>query len=624
VALTVNGTIVAATTYGPGSTPESVAAGLTASGSGATVVAVGNVLYIEGTTSGNDSSYSVTSTSLAGFNPPSFSGSPASGDLEGAVTTGGVPVYNYSIPEPSNSSCSSLSSGFGYDCEGNVLNYSDSVMGTWSAVNNGTSGYTSLNQLASATLTPAGYTGALQMNWSYDSFGNRTSENFSGNTNLSVPTGSSATYNTNNQVQSTSLMLGGPLGYDLAGNVVQDNQNKYFYDPEGRICEVQNLLTGTMTGYLYDAEGNRVAKGIVQAWGSCDPAANGFQVSTETDEVLGQSGEQMAELAMDANGIMAWQHTNVWAAGNLIGTYDNNGLHFYFDDWLGTRRAQTDYEGNIEQTCFSLPYGNGESCKPFPTEHLFTGKERDAESGLDYFGARYYASSMGRFMSPDYDEAEDDPEPVPYADLENPQTLNLYAYGRNNPLGGVDVDGHDGPGLLSQVVTDADQFVSDVWAEGVASGWLPAAGAGGISLGGAATGGIGVIGGAMLFPKDLDPGELTPAQQAAYAAQAKDDDDKEHTKDARPSTKGKHEKGRARNKKDKGGEKGDKRRQANGMFPRKPPGGTNPKGGWPPKPGPGGLPLIFLLPNSDDNSSVTTTQGPATPCGGSTGNPCPK
>ena len=65
-----------------------------------------------------------------------------------------------------------------------------------------------------------------------------------------------------------------------------------------------------------------------------------------------------------------------------------------------------------------------------------TGKERDTESGNDYFGARYYASSMGRFMSPDYDEAEDDPEPVPYADLENPQTLNLYAYGRNNPLGG--------------------------------------------------------------------------------------------------------------------------------------------------------------------------------------------
>jgi len=71
----------------------------------------------------------------------------------------------------------------------------------------------------------------------------------------------------------------------------------------------------------------------------------------------------------------------------------------------------------------------------------FTGKERDAESGNDYFGARYYGSSMGRFMSPDWSAKE---EPVPYAKLDNPQTLNLYAYMRNNPLAGVDADGHDG------------------------------------------------------------------------------------------------------------------------------------------------------------------------------------
>jgi RHS repeat-associated protein len=70
---------------------------------------------------------------------------------------------------------------------------------------------------------------------------------------------------------------------------------------------------------------------------------------------------------------------------------------------------------------------------------LFTGKERDTESGNDYFGARYYASSMGRFMSPDWSAKV---EPVPYSKLDDPQSLNLYAYVRNNPLGGVDADGH--------------------------------------------------------------------------------------------------------------------------------------------------------------------------------------
>jgi RHS repeat-associated protein len=71
--------------------------------------------------------------------------------------------------------------------------------------------------------------------------------------------------------------------------------------------------------------------------------------------------------------------------------------------------------------------------------YLSTGKERDSESGNDYFGARYYSSSMGRWMSPDWSAKA---EPVPYAKLDNPQSLNLYAYMRNNPLGGIDTNGH--------------------------------------------------------------------------------------------------------------------------------------------------------------------------------------
>jgi RHS repeat-associated protein len=68
-----------------------------------------------------------------------------------------------------------------------------------------------------------------------------------------------------------------------------------------------------------------------------------------------------------------------------------------------------------------------------------TGKERDSESGLDYFGARYYASNMGRWMSPDW---ADKPEAVPYSDLSNPQSLNLYGYVNNNPLSKADKDDH--------------------------------------------------------------------------------------------------------------------------------------------------------------------------------------
>ena len=69
----------------------------------------------------------------------------------------------------------------------------------------------------------------------------------------------------------------------------------------------------------------------------------------------------------------------------------------------------------------------------------YTGKERDAESGNDYFGARYYSSAMGRWMSPDWSAKV---EPVPYAELDDPQTLNLYSYVGNNPLTKSDPDGH--------------------------------------------------------------------------------------------------------------------------------------------------------------------------------------
>jgi RHS repeat-associated protein len=72
--------------------------------------------------------------------------------------------------------------------------------------------------------------------------------------------------------------------------------------------------------------------------------------------------------------------------------------------------------------------------------YKFTGKERDTESGNDYFGARYYGSSMGRFMSPDYDQL---PDTVPYADFSNPQSLNLYAYAGNSPVSSADANGHD-------------------------------------------------------------------------------------------------------------------------------------------------------------------------------------
>jgi len=99
----------------------------------------------------------------------------------------------------------------------------------------------------------------------------------------------------------------------------------------------------------------------------------------------------------------------------------------------------------VIETRTDTPYGMNTSCTGTDVSPMhFTGKQKDTESGNDYFGARYLASgtNLGRFMTPDW---ASDGSPVPYAKLDNPQTLNLYVYLRNNPLNTIDPDGHEPP-----------------------------------------------------------------------------------------------------------------------------------------------------------------------------------
>src|SRR6266481_6090091 len=91
----------------------------------------------------------------------------------------------------------------------------------------------------------------------------------------------------------------------------------------------------------------------------------------------------------------------------------------------------------------------------------FTGQYRDADTAanLDYFGARYYSNTVGRFMTPDW---AGKPTTVPYAKFGDPQTLNLYSYVENAPINEIDADGHNPPspgGGLN--LSGAEQTCSD-------------------------------------------------------------------------------------------------------------------------------------------------------------------
>ena len=109
------------------------------------------------------------------------------------------------------------------------------------------------------------------------------------------------------------------------------------------------------------------------------------------------------------------------------------GTHYYHSDHLGSSTVLTDDNGDKVQEVFYYPFGEIHSISMSDiTDYLYTGKEWDAETGLYYYGARYYDPKLARFISADTIV----PEPF------HPQSFNRYAYARNNPIVLVDLDGH--------------------------------------------------------------------------------------------------------------------------------------------------------------------------------------
>jgi RHS repeat-associated protein len=88
-------------------------------------------------------------------------------------------------------------------------------------------------------------------------------------------------------------------------------------------------------------------------------------------------------------------------------------------------------------------------------DYKFNGKERDPDMGVYDFGARFFQDGIARFYSPDWSATV---EPVPYAKLNNPQSLNLYTYVLDNPLSFRDADGHE---LGADTLQEVQKITSD-------------------------------------------------------------------------------------------------------------------------------------------------------------------
>lgn len=251
-----------------------------------------------------------------------------------------------------------------------------------------------------------------------DAWGNLT--NVSGVTGKGGAGGFACPANTQNQLTACSLT------YDAAGNVTNNSGAAYTYDAENRIVNAGGAT------YLYDGDGNRVAR-VFSTGNLYWRDLNGNTLLEDSD-----GGTNLREY--------------IYFNGQRVARRDvtSNTVHYMFSDHLGSTSLITDALGTMS-SCNGYTSGQFESdYYPYGGEipicaglgdqnYKFDAKERDAETGLDYFGARHYASSLGRFMIPDWAAK---PTDVPYANFGNPQSLNLYSYVENNPTTLGDVDGH--------------------------------------------------------------------------------------------------------------------------------------------------------------------------------------
>lgn len=216
-----------------------------------------------------------------------------------------------------------------------------------------------------------------------------------------TPSGPS-NFNANNQ-----LLIQGS-GYDPAGNQTAIGGFTFAYDHEGRVKT--STLSSIATTYTYDGLGRRVSK-------STGTAPN---IVTTT-------------FVYDASGNLAAEYGGAPSS--------QEGPRYLTTDHLGSTRLVTKQDQTPDRRIDYLPFGEfipatvggrTTAMKYEATETLaaltqrFTGKERDGETGLDYFGARYLSTAQGRFTSPD----------IPLIDQQpgDPQSWNLYSYVRNNPL----------------------------------------------------------------------------------------------------------------------------------------------------------------------------------------------
>ncbi|HEY6764587.1 MAG TPA: RHS repeat-associated core domain-containing protein [Candidatus Sulfotelmatobacter sp.] len=269
--------------------------------------------------------------------------------------------------------------------------------------------YDQVNRIATAgtSATTGSYCWGYQ--FAYDAWGNLNSQGALTGYGACTQTNMAAvTADANNHLSA--------LSYDTSGNTQTDGSYTYTWDGESQ------LKTAAGVTYSYDGDGRRAAKvGSKFYW-----YGSGGEILSETDA----AGNTLNEY--------------VFFGGKRIADVPNgSGALYYADDMLGSSRVVVKSNGTLCYDADFTPFGGERAYTATCSQNYkFEGKERDTETLNDDFGARYYSWRFGRWLSSDWSAV---PVPVPYANLTNPQTLNLYSMTADDPESFADLVGHAPP-----------------------------------------------------------------------------------------------------------------------------------------------------------------------------------
>jgi RHS repeat-associated protein len=240
---------------------------------------------------------------------------------------------------------------------------------------------------------------------------------------------------------------------------------RYKWDEDNKLKET--YTSGRYIRYVYDTEGKRTVK------------CSDFSETIYADAIYQVEAMESPKRITKHVFVGDTRVVSKLSYENGSTGFEAQNTYYYHPNHISSSNFVTDYRGDVYEYYENTPYGESwveEGKDSFDRlNYLFSGKERDAETGFYDFGARYYNPKYSRWISAD--PALDEYLPVaPVSDealrynqnlpgmggVFNPINLNLYAYASNNPIKYVDPNGRN-PVLAGATVGFASGFIFGVF-----------------------------------------------------------------------------------------------------------------------------------------------------------------